>query len=384
MPVPDDAHVPAGAEVWRRSDGNLFLVYDVPGSQQGAKMVWWASPSNAEVEALFGTVNPDEVQADREVDETEFHRETAGGAFIFGKSTELANTSEHPFEGVLTDLEKRAEVEPWLKDPEVLAVTMAARLEGRQPTVAEIKTTGWWQERTPAERQWVATAAGDPAAARRTLEDNRRAVGEQLRQAGVDNAPQELIRTLADKATKGQWSEGQLAEQIRKLSDPAAPGELHPDVQEIVQGADLDTTQQRVEDVRGLAGEWLGPQFGDWSDEKLNKWAGVLRNDPDGETKLMDHLRGARLRLFDNWEDPNLTYEDIAQIARGQFRQVWGESPDETSELFHDVANTKQHTEAAAMLRKEGVRRGVDKVVNDGLVAAGQAFTGGVNVRRAV
>lgn len=365
MAVVPEAHVPEGARVVRVQGPrgtSLWLQYEVPNTR--AVMAWNIRDSG-EARALLGD-NPGGA-VDETVDEDTWHRRVGAGAFWFGDTSELADLGTHPFDQYLRNLEERAEVEPWLKDPSVLAVTLAARMEGRKaPHPTEIERTSWWRSSTPDEKAWARLAASNPTQARRRLEDTRRAVAEQLRQAGVDNAPGSLVRLLADRAAHGTWSESKLAEQVRKLSDPAAPGRLEKDVRDALKGVNLDTTQARIEDVRSLSGQWLGPLYGDWDDRQVNKWAGTLRNDPDGETKLLDHLRGQFIERFGDRGNPNITYEDLRQPAVALMSQIWGDSqPDERDPFFVSLLRLQDDEERSKRLRQEGLKRGVDKVVND-------------------
>lgn len=152
-----------------------------------------------------------------------------------------------------------------------------------------------------------------------------------------------------------------------------------------VLNADPQTAQVRMEQARervqNEALSWLGPYYGDLSDEELDRWAGmVASNEDQAMTMLSDHLRQTRMAAFPEWTDPNMGYDQIARVARSLFTQVWGESPDETDPLFLRVASGRDHVASMELLRREGWDRGVGQVVSDAV--SGLMRTTGGQVRR--
>jgi len=141
--------------------------------------------------------------------------------------------------------------------------------------------------------------------------------------------------------------------------------------------------EQSRELVAGAARSWLGPYYGDLSEEELDSWARrIASNEDQGRVELTEHLRNTRLAAFPEWTDPNMTYEEIARIGRSLFTQVWGESPDETDPLFLQVASGRDHVASMELLRREGWKRGVTQVVSDAV--GGLLQTTGGSVRRAM
>lgn len=369
----DLLNVPGGAEVWVVGTGGWFLVYNAPGTNPPVPMAW-AIRDPDQLKAVFGDQGP---VGDRYLTEDEFYNHS--GAIEFGYADELANQSEHPFQTFIADFEKEAAIRPWLKDPEVLALTTMALLEGRQVSEAELKNTEWWRSHTEGERQWLTQSASDPATAQQVVDDRRRAVRAALTKAGVSSPPDSIVNLIADRWTFGQWTESKMLEQVQKLADPMAGGTLDADLAGIAARDPLHTIASDTRKVKESVAKWLGPAFaGQWSDAQLANWAGRLRNDPNAEADLEKLLQGQRLALFPEYADPNLTYDDIAGPWRGVVNQVWGQTADETDPLFPRIVRMNDLASAEQTLRTEGLKRGIGKVANDALSATTDALGGGV------
>jgi hypothetical protein len=123
---------------------------------------------------------------------------------------------------------------------------------------------------------------------------------------------------------------------------------------------------------------WLGPAYGAWDDGEIQQWAGVLRNDPNGEQRLVENLKNQRLALFPWNEDRNTSYDDMAQPWRTFGQNVWGQQMDETEEYFQEMVRNNDVTLNGALLRKKGLQKGIGKVVNDTNSALIDSFGGSV------
>jgi hypothetical protein len=199
-----------------------------------------------------------------------------------------------------------------------------------------------------------------------------------FKSAGVADASAGLIQTVADKWTTGAWSQIYATNQIRLLADPQADGVLDP---ELGGFGGLDTTREGEDDVRNMIQTWLGPAAAEnWTQTNIEKWAGRLRDDPDARLELEESLRKNRLALFPEYENPNLTYEDIAAPWRGVWSNMWGEVADETDPLFTKIVRLNDRAEAEKVLRNKGLALG-NKSVTQNLLSDLSVFGG--QVRRA-
>lgn len=368
--MPQDLHqVPPGAEVWE-VEGRHFLVWYVPFTDPPVPLAWFVS-SSEERKALGIDTN----KIDRKF--KSWDQFYATGVLRHGDTRELVNTRVHPWELLKQHYEQEVAIKPYLADPEILALWAAAMMEGREITEGELKTTNWWRTHSQAEREWLLLNASDPATAERLISDNRLRVADLLRSSGVANASEALINLIADNWTQGKWTEVYALQQIRLLADPYAEGELDPELRGMTEG--LDRTREREDEVRQMIQRWLGPAYAaNWTDQHIAEWAGRLRNDPDAKQELEDVLRKHRMALFPEYDNPNLTYEDIAAPWRGVVQQIWGQTADETDPLFMRIVRTNDLATAEQILRTEGLRRGIGTVVNDVMAAATSAFGGGV------
>ena len=360
-------------EVWL-VDGAHWLVYFVPETDPPVPIAWQVR-DQAELDSLYGPTRS--VQDDRTLT-TE--QAVASGWLTWGFSTELANTTEHPWDIFAQTWEVESQIRPWLQDPEVLALSAAAFLENRQVTEAELKTTDWWQTHSEAERDWLLLNMSDPATAERLVQDTRLITADAMSQAGINNAGEGLINFISDRVTQGLWTQEYAQIQIRNLAEGGTLGPLDTDLQRLIELAEvpLDTTMRREDEVRDLVARWLGPAHAaGWTDENYATWGGKLRNDPDARQELEQLLQQQRLVIFPHVENPNLSYEDIAAPYRTVFQRVWGQQPDETDEFFLQLVATNDVNTAQQKLREEGLKVGNRQVTEDAVSAMGQSFGSG-------
>ena len=369
VPAPDDA------QVWKVGE-NTYLVYVVPGSKPPI-YVAWEGLSEENIQSWFG---PDQTITYDKV----FGSHVAIrplGVIMAGTDVELANFDENPFVTWVQTMEDQAKTQPWILDDDYQALLMEATLENRDLTDAEIQGTEWWQTHSEAQRSWMKVSHGDPASAEQMIEDNRIMARQMLLDAGVENPSEDLIDFMADQATMGNWSEIYFNSQVAAIADPAS-GIVRDDGLANLVNEGTGTTQGEEDTVRDLLNEWLGPVYGAWDDEQVAQWAGKVRNDPDAEMSLIQQLQDQRMALFPEHEDRNVTYQSMAAPWRQFMQNQWGQKADEMDPLFQTMLKNNDATLNGQLLIKEGLDRGIGKVVNTMNVAAMRGATG--NVRRMV
>lgn len=362
------------AELWFDSaTGKWYIVYNTPDDQYDFWLMYEVTDPKAIVPPGV------ELKADRTGTLRDFLKL---GGLNAGKDVELSNFTEHPFTAWESLINRQAEVRPWLRDEEVLALLAEALLEGRELTEAEFQTTNWWRSHNAAERQWLLTVESDPKEAERLLSQNRIIIGELLKEAGINNASQEVIRWLSNQYTQGRWDSTYLNAQIKAMSDPYSGIRIDTELSAVIGNQKLDVTRAEEDTVRSMVAAWLGPTFGKWGEQEIARWAGRLRNDPDAQIELEEFLKKQRLALLPEYENPNLTYQDIAAPWKNFVTSEWGQIADETDPLFTKILKLNDSAEAGKLLRQEGLKRGIGKVLQDITAAIGQAQGGGV--RRAI
>ena len=298
---------------------------------------------------------------------------TAKGVVNLGgvdEMREFDSLEGNPFDTWVEDMTILAETRPWILEDDYVALVIQAAMERADGALNldEIKTTKWWKEHTVAQRTWMETVHGDPATAESLLENNRINARTQLAQAGINNASDALINFVADKTTMGNWSLATLTSQIAALSDPDSVDNLNSEmVQWLAEqetSFELDTTQGKESEVRQLLQEWLGPVYGDWSEEDIAKKAGEFRNDPDAETNFTEYLKDQRMAVYGNYSDRNVSYAAAARPWRTYLTGQWGFAPDETDDVFQQIVQANDPSFAGELARRTGFNRGYESVVN--------------------
>lgn len=387
-PNPDGLFgVPGGAQVWEgppAMDGNRYwyVVYTVPGT---SVPMAWTIDNNDDLAAIFGPGN--EPKPTRSINSWDEWNKM--GALSFGTSRQLANLSEHPFDAFVANFTTEAAVKPWLRDPEILALTGRAILENRTVTESELAGTNWWKTHNETQRGAIAESNRDPATSTQKYNDTVLQMRQALISAGVTNPPHELLHALTGKLMSGDWTPGYVQTQISKLADPYAPGWLDPYLSGVMGDQSLSTVAQHTSKVDQLVNTWLGPAFGKGvSDQQRQDWAGQIRNDPSGGAieEITEKLKAQRLVLFPEYQNENLSYDDIAGPWRGVVQQTWGTAPDELDPFFQNLVRLGGSQGSPdqpgglagvqTLLRREGRTRNIGTVVNDSMSAMHAAFGG--------
>lgn len=363
-------------EVWKNStDGSAWIAYFVPGIEPPIPLLWKVR-GEEDLKSFFGD---DPVVYDRIGTIEQF--ETAG-VLGFGSVDEMVLKGENPFDGWVSQWEREAEVLPFLKDPEVAALYASSWLEGRAPTDIELKGTEWFRSKTEGEQRWWILKGTSPETAGQMESSNQIVVRELMRDAGIYDPPEHVVSHIAQQWTTGLWTEMQRNEQIALLADPTKKGDRDTGLLAVIGDTAVDTTQDKVLFVDQELRRWLGPQFGQWSQDQKDVWVERLRNDPDAKDAFQQELSRQRLAAFGNYDNPDLTYEDIATPWRSYAQSAWGVPVVEDDDFMQELIALNDPNEASKMLRGEGYQRGYDKVVNE--MVRGVRSGMGNNVRGAV
>jgi hypothetical protein len=270
-----------------------------------------------------------------------------------------------------------------------------ATLEGRTVTDAEWQSTNWWRTHTQAEKDWLLLAQSSssdfsgslPADAQNKIDNDRLGIKNLMEQSGIANPSDELINWVSEKFTTGTWSEAYTTDQITVLSDPTLEANLDTDLDSfITSGAiDYDTTRAGESQVKRLVKEILGPVFGgNLADSQIQKWAGMIRNDPDAEINIRETMMNMKKGIFGETYNDELTYEEIAAPWRGFTTNTWGGTVDETSTLFQDIVKGNDVAKATTMLYNAGLKDGGSEKIKNEVLSNLVGQFGGGSVRRII
>jgi hypothetical protein len=371
--------LPGKPDIWKNSStGEWYAVYYVPGSKPPLPMMYHIS-SKDDLESFFGegkTPKADKILGASGIRST--------GATVWGSTDMIPKEEGDPWSGYLDRMERAKEVQPWLEDPEVFAMQASAWLEGRAPERWEYEQTDWWQARSAAERDWLWLNARDPVEAKEKLKSDFVAVYDRFRAWGVADPPDAVVNYMANKFSTGAWSEAMVGEQMTALYSGDAAVGLDAGLGKLAKehGVSAGDPTLHTTRVKDLFQEWLGPKFPP-SDKQVQKWAQVLRDDETaGIDTLKENLRAQRKALYPEYDDDTLSYDDIASPWRGFQQQAWGtKTVDETSDTFQTLVKMNDTVEGAKMLRRQGLKDGVEKVQDDVVTELGDQVS---QVREAV
>ena len=368
----DLIQVPGDPEVWRVGS-QTFLVYMVPGTESDPVHMAWEVSTQSALQSMFGPGQ--DIVYDREISEAMY---ASAGVLEFGDANELANLADEPFITWANDMEMLAQTQPWVLDSDYQTLVAMAILEDRLLTESEVATTNWWKNHTSAQRAWMAALHGDPATAEQLMADANRDMRNRLTSAGAGADPDpEVVAFMANQWLTGTWSEIELQDQIRAVTDPYSPVGLHPELAALIdtEGA-LRQTTDAEDTVRSLLNTWLGPSYGNWSNTQIAEAAGRIRNDPEAEQRFVEELKDQRMVILPQYENREISYQSIANTWRQWWIGQWGQDPDETEDFWLDVIRTNDAGEAGVMMRREGLNRGVKTVTDRANAAALQNTTG--------
>ena len=350
--------LPGHPEIWKdTTTGEIYVVYEVPGTDPPIPIMFTV-PTKDDLQSFFG--DGKDIVFDRKFSTDQI---LSVGGIVFGSSNTIPEKDGDAWAGFMERMERAMEVQPWLQDPEVFAIFAGAWLEGRPVEEWELQTTDWWQSHNAAERQWMLLNASDPSTAAQVAQDNSLAVAQQAQTLGV-HMSQGTIDWVANQLTTGHWSQAFLNEQLMSL---AAGSTLDTEFQSYLEetGEVVDPSQLAENQVRDLYEEWLGPTRIP-RPELLTRWADKWRRAPEAtRDELTNKLRQQRLALLPEYEDETLSYQDIAANWRGTVARAWGELPDESDPFFLKVLRANDSQVAENLLRREGIKRGNNQVMND-------------------
>lgn len=357
-------NLPGGYQVWN-INGVPHLIYTVPGSN--TPMAWKV------------TDNLQDVIGSTKVDKNLTSKDAAkAGVLVMGRYSDLKNTEKHPFDSFLDTINERATIEPWLKDPEVLAQAAEAYLEGRPISLTDLRETTWYNSRTDKERDWIKRAAeAAPAELKSMRKDSEDLMRRTLLDAGVSDPPAQLVRFLVEKDLTGAWSDVQVTQQITAVADPYSGVTMDSSLKAAMKGLDLVTRADDVRAMKQRVKDWIGPFANSYTDKQLQEWAGMLRNDPNGEMKLDDILRGQRMALLPEYDNPDVQWRDVSAPWKSWLENSWGEEVADDDDVLLKVVRANDVNEAGRIALSEGMKRGVGGATDKVTSAMSQAFGNG-------
>jgi hypothetical protein len=99
------------------------------------------------------------------------------------------------------------------------------------------------------------------------------------------------------------------------------------------------------------------------NERQIRRWSRQWRTNPEeARADLTARLRQQRKALYPEYEDDSLTYDDIAEPWRGFMAQYWGQTPDETDNVFQKLIKLNDSVEGGKLLRQVGYKRGNETV----------------------
>lgn len=428
----DDDELTRKYEVWKVG-GDHYVVFTVPGTD--VPMAWRIG-DDEELDrwTLSGDVPATDVTRAQ-------MRDKGTIRFGNSRELPNPDELEHPWAIFNQRYKDAVAVKPWLRDPEMLALHAASWLEtGSDPSIEQIQQTEWWQTHTPSERAAMERWAGEGKDAfKEQFGIIRSQVEQDLTAAGFDFAGgnrDRVLNHLAREVIWGRLTEDEYTDTVEQMANPYAAGALptagydrlprgaqavrfdgrtyirhngkdyalahgletalygkgakkvnrvndvgalHDNMGRVFGGGPTGRDAQGgIEQVRDTVLQWGGPLVAKgFSETELAQWAARIEQNPDSEQELVAELRQSRLSLYPQY-DANLTYEAIARPWRGLMQDSWGQVPAEDDAMLQQLIQLNDAGRAQMLLRGEGRKRGVTKVVHESLADLSGALGGGI------
>jgi len=369
-PESDWFGIPPDGEVWK-IDGKYAVAYR---SDLGGPYIYYTMDDDR-----FNDVFPQGAAKVREVNQREADRlgVTPGSSYLLDNT--LGKNWE---EGFNRGLEIQTRTSPWLEDGEVVATVLAATLEGREITKADLEGTTYFSGRSDSEVQYVAfSAQATPGELDQYHSEYKDTIRNQLVEAGMRQPNETVVNFMAQKWASGQWTDGFASRQIVALANPFSSVEVDEELNDLTGGMEFDTLGTRSRQVEQMVTDWLGPHHSkSYSAEWYKQWAGSIADDPNAENDLIEVLQQQRMSLYPEYSNKNLKYADIAGPWENQMRTVWGRTPGSQNDyaVLDRVIRSNDVNNAGKILREEGLNMGVGNVVNNMSTGANSAFGGQV------
>ena len=347
--------LPGKPEIWKKGK-NWYAVYYIPGTEPPIPIIY-KIPTWDEVKSFFGGKTP---VADRNVTDADIK---ASGGIMMGTTDNIPEEDGDPWAGFLERMDRAAETQPWLEDPEVFALHASAWLEGREVEQWELEGTSWWQSQNERQRDWAWTVMRDPEEAKTRMEDRNSAVALALAELGIV-LDEKVVSYIASQVEMGHWSVAKGLEQINAIAGGSnSRYELDTGLADVIGGATVASSTMGTQNVIDLYLEWLGPAMGQVSEAEAAKWATKIRELGDvAREELIAQLKQSRLALFPEYTDESMTYRQIAAPWKNFASNIWGQTIDESSDMFLQILRANDSGEAGKILRREGLDQGISKV----------------------
>ncbi len=352
--------LPGKPEIWKKGN-TWYAVYFIPGTEPPVPIIYQI-PTFDDVESFFDQKTP---VADRIVTDADIK---ATGGMVMGSTDNIPEEDGDPWAGFLERMDRAAETQPWLSDPEVFAIHASAWLEGREVQQWELEGTTFWQKNNKRERDWMWTVMRDPEEAARRMEARQFLVAETLAELGLV-LDSRIVDYIADQVEMGHWDEAKGLRQIAAIAG-GSNSSYDLDVGLVAfmdeTGTEAPTSTFGTQNVIDLYTEWLGPAMGQVSEADAAKWATKIREHGDvAREELVAHLKQSRLALFPTYTDESMSYAEIAAPWKNFATRIWGQSVDESSPMFLEILAANDAGEAGKILRREGLKEDVSQVTQD-------------------
>ena len=352
--------LPGKPEIWKKGN-TWYAVYFIPGTDPPLPIIYQV-PTFDDVKSFFDKKTP---LADRIVTDADIK---ASGGLVMGSTDNIPEEDGDPWAGFLARMDRAAETQPWLSDPEVFALHASAWLEGREVEQWELEGTVWWQTQNKRQRDWAWTVMRDPEQAALRMEDRQHAVTETLAGLGIV-LDSRIVDYIAEQVEMGHWSEEKGVRQIQAIAGGSNSSyDLDADLAAFIEetGTEAPTSTFGTQNVIDLYTEWLGPAMGQVDEAEAAKWATRIREDGDvAREELVAHLKQSRLALFPEYTDESMSYQDIAAPWKNFATRIWGQTVDESSSMFLEILAANDAGKAGQILRREGLKEDVTQVTQD-------------------
>lgn len=194
---------------------------------------------------------------------------------------------------------------------------------------------------------------------------------------GLSNA---AITYAANEWAWGRWSAAKATQQVDKAIDSYAFGDLDAGFAGVIGGEGFAEVTLQENEVQELIDTYLPIELQKAYTDKLQEYAGKIRNNPGFKNELIEQMKSERHALYPQY-DKNLAWSNILSGKKSAAARIWDvdiNTIKSDDPIILKLLGENKPENEAEILRGEGFQRGYSGVIRNYNNALTNAFGTGV------